>query len=170
MKRSLNEIGALVYKAALGVGIPVGQAEDLSRTALYLASQDTSLSPILDALREPSEPIDVAMGGDQLVIKSGTAAMTAPMVQDCFCSGTCTARLAKASHSPLVAAMLAQGGMACRIDGAIVHRTGRVTTAARTGPVDVPDDVWLALSGLAARILVPDSAVSRAGAGPTGDG
>ena len=84
MMRALNEVGAIVHKAALGAGIPVGQADDLARTAVHMAGHGEDLKPIVDALTEPQEPIDVAWGGDRLVIKAGNVAMTAPIVKDGF--------------------------------------------------------------------------------------
>jgi hypothetical protein len=53
MMRALNEVGAMVRKAAIGANIPVGQADDLARTATYLAGNGQALDCVVAALRSP---------------------------------------------------------------------------------------------------------------------
>ncbi|WP_342077194.1 DUF3726 domain-containing protein [Yoonia sp. SS1-5] len=166
MMRSLNEVTALVLKAGLGAGLPVGQAEDLARTASHLVTQNGDLRVILDAISEPNAPIDVAWGGDKLAVKAGNAAMTAPIVKDGFATGVTKARLAQTSHAPLVLAMLAAAGLDARADGPLITRTGNIPAKPGNGPVEIADEVWDALQVFAARTYVKASDASRAaGAG-----
>ncbi len=170
MMRALAEIGAMTYRAALGAGIPVGQAEDLGRTAIYMAGRDQPLDPVVAALEEAPVAIEVARGGDQFLIRAGTAAMTGPMVKDCFATGGTRVRLADAAHAPLVQAMLAEIGIVSRADGPVIYHEGHLAPGNRVGPVEVPDDIWDRLSAFAAKTLVQDSTQSRetgAGAGLT---
>ena len=168
MMRALNEVGAIVRKAALGAGIPVGQADDLARTAVHMAGQRDMLKPVVDALIEPQEAVDVAWGGDRLVIKSGNAAMTAPIVKDGFATGVRQARLCRQAHMPLVIAMLAEAGVQVVSDGSIIKKTGLGAPDPVMGPVDIPDDIWNAFATLAAKTLVPASEASRAGGAGAG--
>lgn len=166
MMRALAEVNAIVQKAALGAGLPIGQAEDLARTAVYMAGQHQILDPVVDALIEPDVPIDIAWGAEKLVIKAGNVAMTAPMVKDGFCTGVTKARLACVEHVPLVIAMLAQAGLAVDADGAMIALRQFEKPEPTVGPVDVSDTVWHALNHLAAKTYVPKSDASRdAGAG-----
>ena len=168
MMRALNEVGAIVHKAALGAGIPVGQADDLARTAVHMAGHREQLGPVVDALTEPQEPIDVAWGGDRLVIKAGNVAMTAPIVKDGFATGIRKVRLCRPSHLPLVIAMLAESGVRVQADGTMLERLGFAPPAPMPGPVDVPAHIWEILATFAARTYVPASDTSRTGGAGAG--
>ncbi|PUB17361.1 DUF3726 domain-containing protein [Yoonia sediminilitoris] len=168
MMRALNEVGAIVQKAALGVGLPVGQAEDLARTAVYMAGNHLPLSPVVEALTEPDAPIDIAWGADKLVVKTGNAAMTAPIVKDGFGTGVVKARLAHVEHAPLVIAMLAEAGLEVSADGPKIAFRRCQKPDVIVGPVDVPDTIWHALSHMAAKTYVPESEASRAGGAGAG--
>mgnify|MGYP003626874550 CR=1 FL=1 len=50
MKLSLNELEVVVHKAARGVGLPVGHAEEAARLAGWLAR--AGLEPALPLLRD----------------------------------------------------------------------------------------------------------------------
>lgn len=165
--RALDEVGKMVRHAAIGAGIPIGQADDLAHTAVYLAGHGQDLGCIVAALTEPPTPVDVAWGGDRVIVKSGNAAMTAPMVKDCFATGGAKARLCNAAHVPLVVAMLAEAGLNVVADGTMIKRQGRVNSDPMLGPVEIPDDVWAIFTQLAARTHVPATDTSpKGGAGP----
>lgn len=168
MMRALNEVGAIVHKAALGAGVPVGQADDLARTAVHMAGHGESLKPIVDALTEPQEAIDVAWGGDRLVIKAGHAAMTAPIVKDGFATGVRKVRLCRAGHLPLVIAMLAEAGVTVQAEGTLIEKTGFAAPEPVMGPVDVPAEIWNTFETLAAKTYVPATETSRAGGAGAG--
>ncbi len=168
MMRALSEVGAIVHKAALGAGIPVGQADDLARTAVHMAGHREALKPIVDALIEPQEAVDVAWGSDRLVIKAGHAAMTAPIVKDGFATGVRKVRLCRPSHLSLVIAMLAEAGVQVQADGTLIEKIGFATPDPVMGPVDVPAEIWNAFATLAAKTYVPASDTSRAGGAGAG--
>lgn len=166
MKRSLNEVGLIVQKAAMGAGIPVGQAEDLSRVALFIARANGDLSCVAKALEELHAALDVEFDGDLIVIKAGMAALAGPVVRDAFVMGATRAALADATHTPLVTAMLQASGFAVGAKAAQLDRMGSILPAHGKGPVEVPDDIWIIWEKLAARTYVPASETSRlAGAG-----
>lgn len=166
MKRALSELAAVVQKAAIGAGIPVGQAEDLGRTARYMAACGHSLQPVIDALQEPLTPVDVAWGGEKLVIKSGHVALTAPIVKDGLATGIRKARINNPAHMTLVQATLAEAGQSVAIDGAIITKSDRPVPQPHKGPVDISDDQWAIFAEFAAKTFVPETARSRAtGAG-----
>lgn len=168
MMRALAEVGAIVHKAALGAGIPVGQADDLARTAVHMAGRRDGLGPVVDALVEPDQAVDVAWGGDRLAIKAGRVAMTGPIVKDGFATGIVKARLANAAHIPLVAAMLGEAGVNVQVDGSVIRRVGYRAPDPVVGPVDIPDEIWNALATFAAKSYVPASDASRAGGAGAG--
>ncbi len=172
MMRALNEVGTMVRNAAIGANIPIGQADDLARTATYLAGHGQDLDCIVAALTEPQTPIDVAWGGDRVVIKAGNAAVAAPIVKDSFTTGGVKARLCNADHIPLVTAMLAEVGVQVTVKDTVIRKKGFAATTPIVGPVDIPQDIWRTLTQLAAMTYVPATDASRkdgAGEGPSDD-
>lgn len=168
--RALNEVAAITRKAAIGAGIPPAQAQDLAQTAVFMAGRGEDMGPVLAALAEPDVAIDVAWGGTRLIIKAGTAAMTAPMVKDGFCMGLTKVRLFDPAHAALTCAMLAEAGIKVACQNCVLDYMGRTTPEHPLGPVDVPDQVWAVLAEYAARTYVPETEASRnsgAGAGLT---
>ena len=168
--RALAEVGAVVQKAARGAGVPLGQAEDLARLAVYVAGTGGDLALIADALAAPSGPLDVRWGADQITVAAGPDVLVAPVVRDAFAIGSDRAVLADLAQVPLVVAMLAQAGIAVRIAGAVIERVGPMAPDVPVGPVQVSDDIWSVFEGFAARTYVAASAASRvsgAGAGLT---
>jgi hypothetical protein len=168
MMRALDEVGKMVRHAAIGAGIPIGQADELARAAKYLVGHGQDLDCIVAALTEPPTPIDVAWGGDRMIVKTGNAVMTAPIVKDCFATGGVKARLCNPAHVPLVTAMLAEAGMQIAVDGTLITKQVFTTPEALLGPVEIPDDIWAIFTQLAARTHVPASDVSRAGGAGAG--
>ncbi len=162
MMRALDEVGKMVRHAAIGAGIPIGQADELARAATYLVGHGQDLHCIVAALTEPPAPIDVAWGGDRVIVKTGNAAMTAPIVKDCFATGGVKARLSNPAHVPLVTAMLAEAGIQITVDGTLITKQGFATSDRLLGPVEIPDNVWAILTQLATRTHVRPSG---AGAG-----
>jgi hypothetical protein len=164
--RALNEVGAMVQKAALGAGIPLGQAEDLGRVAVYLAGTNGELRAITHALAEPILPLDLQWDSDQITIASGPVAIAGPVIRDAFAMGVQRAVLADTAHVPLVTAILAQSGVQVQVSGTTLTRNGTPDAATPRGPVAISDDVWGAWEALAAKTYVPQSDASRAaGAG-----
>lgn len=163
---ALNEIGAMVLKAARGAGIPLGQAEDLARVAIYLAGTHSKVGAITQALQETQTQARVDWDHDRLVVHAGPAALIAPIVRDAFAMGYDTAQIADLSHAGLVGAFLAENGVSLRWDGAVLRRSDTTVMPATCAPVTIPQEDWTIWGDLAARTYVPETEASRlAGAG-----
>ena len=163
---ALNEVAAMVQKAARGAGIALGQAEDLGRIATYLAATGDDVGAITAALQTCKGTVDVKWGVARIDVISGPAALIAPIVRDAFEMGCDVAGLANQGHVPLVLGALRQAGVGASAEGLIVRRSSIVPAAMQYGAVIIPDDDWALWSRLAAQTYVPESAASRAaGAG-----
>lgn len=163
---SLNEVAGLVQKAARGAGVPLGQAEDLARTAFYLAGIGSDLHPITLALQEPMPPVDIRWDNRTMTVISGPVVLVGPIVRDAFAMGYETATLADMAHAPLVAAYLAADGVAQAWAGLTISRSETEILPVKYKHVSVPDSDWAIWNALAARTYVPESDASRlAGAG-----
>ncbi|MEL6841409.1 MAG: hypothetical protein AAFP85_19160 [Pseudomonadota bacterium] len=163
--RALSEIGNIVQKAALGAGIPLGQAEDLGRVAAYIAGMGGDLRVISDALASPAQP-HVTWGNESIVVKAGSGALIAPIIRDAFVMGVKRAELADRGHADLVKAVLSLAGYEVTVAGNMIMHCGKTPPLPAKGPVDVPVEIWNAWSLLAASTYVLESDTSRnAGAG-----
>ena len=163
---ALSEVAAMVQKAARGAGIPLGQAEDLGRTARFLAGTGADVSVISAALQEPASAVDVVWSPDRIEVTAGSAALIAPIVRDAFAMGCAEAALANVAHVPLVLGTLAQAGVSAQAEGLLVRQCDTPLPALRHEAVDIPDADWALWADLAARTYVPESDASRAaGAG-----
>lgn len=163
---ALNEVEGLVKKAARGAGFPVGQSEDLGRIAAYLAGTGASVEPITRALCETPTKADIVWGDGIIEIRAGAAALIGPVVRDAFVMGCKEAVLADVTHAPLVAAFLAENGVAQKWEGARVTLSD--TTVLKPGcmPVTIPQEDWQLWQDLAGKTYVPETQASRiAGAG-----
>ncbi len=163
---ALNEIGGMAQKAARGACIPLGQAEDLGRVAIYLAATGGNVSLITRALEEPYSPLALDWGADAVTVQSGQAALVAPALRDAFAMGYDTARLADPCHAPMVGAFLAEDGVALRWEGLDLTRSDTTVLPGTCKPVVIPDADWSAWARYAANTYVPETDASRlAGAG-----
>ncbi len=164
--KALNEVASMVQKAALGAGIPLGQAEDLGRVATYLAGTGGDVAMIADVLDAPHIQPDISWGADEIRIAEGSVALTGPIVRDAFVMGIDRAVLADAKMARLVAAFLAVAGISAVVDQETIARADKEPGPEPIGPADVPQDIWNCWSTLAALTCVPESGMSRsAGAG-----
>jgi hypothetical protein len=168
MMLALNEVGAMAAKAARGAGIPLGQAEDIARVAIYLAATSGNISAITKALTETAEPVDLLWSSDVLRVKSGPAALIGPIIRDAFAMGYDKAELGTVAHAPFVGACLAQSGAALIWEGCKLTRSDTTVLPASCKAVTIPAADWDIWGGLAALTYVPDTDASRlsgAGAG-----
>lgn len=163
---ALNEIESMAQKAARGAGIPLGQAEDLGRVAVYLAGTGGKVQAITRALEETQTPAHVDWGEGEVTVRSGSAALLGPIIRDAFAMGYDTAILADLSHTLLVGAFLAQSGVALRWDGRKLTRSDTSVLEPRCKPVSIPASDWAVWCAFAAKTYVPETESSRlAGAG-----
>lgn len=166
MNLALNEVGGMAVKAARGAGIPLGQAEDLGRIAIYLAGTSGDVRAITQALQEPLNAPDVQWGSGQITIHAGAAVLIAPIVRDAFVMGCDHATLADAAHAPFVAATMAEAGIALKWNGRTLARSDTTVVPAACKPVTIARADWDIWASLAAQTYVPESDASRlAGAG-----
>ncbi len=163
---ALSEVGAMVQKAARGAGIPLGQAEDLGRVAVYLTGTGGDVSLITEALKEPLSKIDVRWGDECIDVRSGPASLIGPVVRDAFQMGIDKAELVHSGHAPLILAFLSQSGLSASLTDRVLKRNDAISGKVPKGPVTIPDNDWAAWAALAAHTYVPESDASRvAGAG-----
>lgn len=163
---ALNEVEAMVEKAARGAGIPLGHAQDLGRVASYLAATGSQVAPITKALEEPQTPIDIVWGDAEITVVAGSAAMIGPILRDAFNMGFEKATLADIAHAPLIAAFLASGGIAQKWSGPVISVSDTSVLKPKCQHVTIPASDWKFWSALAAKTYVPQSEASRlAGAG-----
>ena len=163
---ALNEVGGMVEKAARGAGIPLGQAEDLGRTAIYLASTGGDVSAVTRALQEEHTTVDMNWSSDTVLVTSGPVALIGPMIRDAFAMGYDTAVIADIDHATLVGAFLAENGVALRWDGRTLTRSDTSVLTLTCKPVTIPAAAWTVWGDYAAKTYVPETDASRlAGAG-----
>jgi hypothetical protein len=167
---ALNEIGGLAQKAARGAGIPLGQAEDLGRIAIYLAATSGNVSAITRALQEPAVAVDFSWTNKVVTVNAGPAALIGAIIRDAFAMGYDTAVLADLDHAALVGAFLAESGVALKWDGPMLTRSDTTVLEAVCKPVAIPAADWDVWGTYAAKTYVPETDASRlsgAGAGLT---
>jgi hypothetical protein len=165
MRRSVNELRALVLKAARGAGVPLGCGEDLAQGAVTLASSDPShLTELTVALAAPFEA-----PGERV-------ALAGPSAIDRVIAYGEVLRLESLDAPALLVAMVEDANSA-RDARILAARDGDVVTLTpseevptpltrRSGPLEVDPDLWRHLESLAAKTYVPASEASRvAGAG-----
>ena len=166
---SINEVQGTALKAARGAGLPLGQAEDLSRVAAYLVGIGGDAGVVTAALQEPVTGVQASWDADGVSV-NGSAAMIAPVICDAFRMGYASVTFDDLRHSSYIGAALAVAGVPLWWDGCTIGRGDSEILPAKPGPVTVPQpdwDIWLAL---ASRTYVPETETSRrdgAGAGLT---
>lgn len=167
MKRSLNEISAMVVKAARGAGLPLGHCDDIGAAAAHLAATDPlRLDCVIVALRGPHAPVDMVGGR----FRNARAAMAGPIAVDMILSGAAEVTLEDIDAPRLVLAICAARGVAVaqRSEGKalILNLKNDTVTPPAARSVTVSDLLWGQLSTLAAKTYVPATEASRlAGAG-----
>lgn len=172
MKRSMNEINAMVLKAARGAGIPLGHCEDLAAAAAYIAATDpAALAVFPDVLAADHSNPAIKTDADTMQITCVSIAMSGPMAVDAIRAGFREVTLIDA-QAPIVAfALFATLGTAVthRFHGTdlVLMKTGQAPAATITHTsVTVSEQLWQKLTDYAAKTYVPTSAASRlAGAG-----
>jgi hypothetical protein len=162
---SVNEVEAMVLRAARGAGVPLGHAEDLARAAARVAVVAPGALGELDlVLRGPFAPAgDVAR-----------VALEGPVLIDRVLVAGAALRVT-VDGPALLAAMAAEAGVVATVDGAVVALqpgalAGGVPAGLAPGPVAVDPGVWGRLGALAARTYVPESEASRRHGAGTGAG
>ena len=172
MKRSLNEIGGMVLKAARGAGIPLGHCDDMAIAAIYLAATDPiRLDCVIDALSGEHAPCSIVVDNDEACIQGARAAMAGPAAVDAINAGLRTVVFRDLDAPRIVLALIAAHRLRVdhRFEGGdlIVNAlAGNAPMPPGHGHITVSAALWNGLGAFAANTYVPASDASRrAGAG-----
>lgn len=164
--RSVNELDALVQKAARGAGLPVGHAQDMGHLAAYMGVKGKPFNVMLVALQAPLTPLAVVWMKDAINFEQGHPVLIAVATRDAFEAGTRQARFQDDQQMLLVGPLLASAGIKTTINQRTIKVTGTQFDEPAKGPVDIDDDLWDGFADLAAKTYVPATDASRlAGAG-----
>ncbi len=173
MTRSANELEMLILKACRGVGVPLGQGQDVARAVTLGCTADL----LVDLIACLDTPLGAAMDlRDGATLATDVHALRdIPALADAVCHGAGAITLHNFKKTPLADCVAAHLGAALIERGAdvsIAPAPARAGNPVASGPerVVVGEDHWRALEQLAARILVPETEATRlsgAGAGLT---
>ncbi len=172
---SVAEVQALLLKAGIGDGLPLGHAQDLSGLAPLLMSDPQLLAMAAAALDGGHHRPGIEGTDDHAVVERSDVLMAAPMVIDALVAGTRRVVMHNLDWPLLLWPFLAHAGQVYDMKFALSNSgkgTVMVTVADEDelepfgAPQAVPLDVLDRLNGLAAKTYVPASEASRAaGAG-----
>lgn len=160
---SANELAALLRKACVGVGLPVGLAQDAAEAAVWLETRGVAGCIELLGLLHEFDTVDHSRRDDSLLWRGPS------MVDALVAQAGPVATLSDDAAMPLLFAGYL--GVA-----AAVHSLTLEPSERRLGPhngqtaIDVPTTTWEVAAQLAARTYVPATEESRlkgAGAGLT---
>ncbi|MEM6408991.1 MAG: hypothetical protein AAF700_11305 [Pseudomonadota bacterium] len=177
IRQSGAELQALLLKAGLGAGLPLGHAQDLSVLATKLASDPQLLAMAAAALDGPHYRVRLDGTDEHVVVEQGGALMTGPILIDALVAGAKRAVLHRIDWPLLLWPMLAHArevyGLHVSLEtasrGTVTITVGEADGLDALGaPQSVPLDVIERLTGFAAKTYVPASETSRrsgAGAG-----
>jgi len=160
-ERSGNEIQAMVLRAGRGAGLPLQNAQDIALACRWMRGQ---LKPVLDALKDATNPSRVAHMGPPLIDLALTRPGQPQDVPPEMAGELMQALCQEAAH---------RHGCALRLDvsqATITALDGNPPTPLAGARATVAPSVWDALGQFAARTYVPESDASRlsgAGAGLT---
>lgn len=155
---SLNEIETSCYRAALGVGLPHGLAQDAALIgARLVATQAHGLAVMLRALKYA----DVNRVEPPVFARDGAVWRSRYGILPSLVAGPIAADLKRADPTVVV-----ETGSTDET-GIIAVCLDQRTQVWPSSPLEIPDELWRDLQTLGARTYVPASANSRVmGAGP----
>ena len=175
VRMSRAELQALLLKAGIGAGLPLGHAEDFSGLADLLASDPQLFAMAIAALDGPHHPAHVEGTEEHVVITQARVLMAGPVVIDALRAGAARVVLHRIDWPLLLWPMLYRAQQVYEVRfGLVSGAKGSVTVEmAKRQALDafgeaqpVPVQIMEMLKQLAARTYVPASAASRsAGAG-----
>ena len=169
------ELQALLLKAGLGGGLPLGHAQDLSALASELASDPQLLAMATAALEGPHHPTSLEGTDEHVVLEKVRVLMAGPVLIDSLVAGAKRAVLHDIDWPLLLWPMLVKArdiyGLNFVFETAS-RGTVTITVDNKDGldpigpPQPIPVEVIQRLESFAARTYVPASEASRrAGAG-----
>lgn len=86
-RRSISEMQALTLKAALGCGVPLGHAQELSVAVPWFMGWDGAFLQVIRALSAPITPMSVREDARGLIFDGAQAIMAGPMAIDAVLCG-----------------------------------------------------------------------------------
>ena len=155
---SANEVSSTVLKAARAAGVPLSQAEDLSRAAPLLTE---NLAGLLAALEGPFGAVEMRDG----IIEDARAVVAGPAALDWVAVTGEAVQLRSCDAVDVVSALAASAGSRVVVDGQDVTVSRGDVEAVTPTRCEVDARLWARVERLAARVYVPASAASRANAG-----
>ncbi|MCY4180716.1 MAG: hypothetical protein OXD48_10695 [Litoreibacter sp.] len=175
LRQSGAELQALLLKAGLGAGLPLGHAQDLSALAKLLASDPQLIAMAAAALVGPHYRARLEGTEEHVVVEKANILMTGPVLIDALVAGAKRAVLYQIDWPLLLWPMLSHAhevyGLTVSLEAA-TRETVTITVGETSGldkigpPQPVPVDVIERLQAFAAKTYVPASEASRAsGAG-----
>jgi len=188
MDCSQNELTALLYKAAVGCGVPVGLAQDTASAIVWLAARGhDAIGPFLHALADTApddspfacgqSAVDLALASPSTPVQ--LSAVAQPILVIGFAGAAATTSGCRFAIEMANGASVVVDATSATITGDLtdgcdltVCATGDAANIApqHLGAVVVADDAWQQASIYAARTYVPATEASRlkgAGAGLT---
>lgn len=177
VRASLSEVFALLLKAGIGSGLPLGHTQALAAAAGWFASSPDLMISVVGAVMREHTPLVSHEDGDTLVIEECGAAMVAPAVVDALMDNTKTVRLNRVDFPDVLMALLDKAqrdydvyfAVETTASGAMNVSLAKTGKRRETGELElVPQAAIDALSSMAAKTFVPATAASRekgAGAG-----
>ncbi len=175
VRMSLAELQALLLKAGIGAGLPLGHAEDFSGLADLLASDPQLFAMAVAALDGPHAPAHMEGTDAHVVIGRSCVLMTGPVVIDALLAGATRVILHRIDWPLLLWPMLSRAEQVYGVRFGLVSgaKGSVIVEIAERGMLDgfgdvqpVPVQILEKLKAYAARTYVPASEASRAaGAG-----
>ena len=147
MKCSLGELQALLLKASVGAGLPVGLAEEIALAGRWLlANGFDGLGAALKSIEySPQWPQTPSVKGGEAVFEDARTAVCGSAVLDLLKAGVCRKARLRNPDSPLLFIGLAGVATVGAGTGIAIESVGEMRAVLREGRVflagDVPDSV-----------------------------
>ena len=179
---SLNEISAMLRKAAMGSGFPVGLADAIAAAGVWLCANDLDgVAAALDAVDGGYDPAVRVVREDRTVtFRDARVGRCGVSVFELLAAGSADRVVVEDPDSPLLLEgmagvagstfALSNGDGANRVSIEVELSAPSDAQGARSTAVEVDAQAWAAAGELAARVYVPateESRLSGAGAGLT---
>ena len=161
---SSNELQMLVLKACRGVGVPMGQAQEV---AVALAESPQALGALLPHLALPMKSAKFDFS-DGLTVQGAALLRDFSACADAAALGVKPVRLCGLAACDLAHALARSRGLSIEADGADVVFTGSEAARPEVSRGVVAPEIWQWLSSFAALTYVPETDASRLGGAGAG--
>jgi hypothetical protein len=159
---SSNELQMLVLKACRGVGVPMGQAQEV---AVALAESPQALGALLPHLALPMKPAKFDFS-DGLTVQDAALLRDFSACADAAALGVKPVRLCGLAACDLAHALARSRGLSIAAEGADVVFTEQEAVRLQVSRGAVGPEIWQQVASFAALTYVPETDASRlAGAG-----